>query len=467
MSQKKSRRQTWKKILLLGMFLLLFSIGCTGREANAASTYKIKINKQKCCVTIYKLDDQGKYKPIKAMVCSPGWATQTGTFSLGEKIRWHVLDGPCYGQYCTRIYGGVLFHSVWYNVNYNPGSLSVSSYNKLGTICSHGCVRLNVADAKWIYDNVPSGTPVTIYNSSDPGPLGKPESIKIPYSTPWDPTDIWSAANPWNKKKPVITGAKNQTIDFNSDFDVLKSVKAKNTTGYDATKRITTKILYNGSVVKKIDTRKPGTYKVTYQVKDEIGRKAQKTVKIKVTAQKSTPKITGVKDLYVKAKKYKTKNYALKNVKVTQGGKTLNRKYIKVKFKKIKKNVFRITYLAQNASEQAKAVAKMYIDKKAPVFTGIEEGATYTAPAGQTVDKSYALSLIKVSDNYTKLTTENVDVAIVYDEAAARYQVVYSVKDQAGNKTVVTVYITVAAPAPEAPPASSGAITATGSSVTA
>ncbi len=464
MKQRKGRLQGWKKVLWLGMFLLLFSLGCSGKEAKAASTYKIKINKQMCCVTIYKLNDEGKYKPIKAMVCSPGWATETGTFTLGEKIRWHVLDGPCYGQYCTRIYGGVLFHSVWYNVNYDPGSLSVYSYNKLGTICSHGCVRLNVADAKWIYDNVPSGTPVTIYNSSDPGPLGKPESIKIPYSTPWDPTDIWSEGNPWNNKKPSITGAKNQTVDFNSDFNVLKGVKAKNTTGFDATKRIKTKITYNGNKVKKINTRKPGVYKVTYKVKDEIGRKAQKTVKIRVTAQKATPKITGVKDLYVTAKKYKTKKFALKNVTVTQGGKKLQNKYIKVKFKKIKKNVYRITYLAQNASDQAKAVAKMYIDKKAPVFTGVAEGVTYNVASGQAIDKVYALSLIQVSDNFTELTVEDVKVDIVYDEAAARYQVVYSVADQAGNKTTVTIYIVVAtpaAPAPEPviPPASGGAIT--------
>ena len=460
----------WKRFFFVGVFVVLFCLSCSGKEVKAASTYKIKINKQMCCVTIYKLNDAGKYKPVKAMVCSPGWATETGTFSLGEKIRWHVLDGPCYGQYCTRIYGGVLFHSVWYNNNYDPGSLSVYSYNKLGTIASHGCVRLTVADAKWIYDNVPSGTPVTIYNSSNPGPLGKPAAIKIPYSTPWDPTDIWYDNNPWNNKKPVITGAKNQTIDFNSDFNVLKGVKAKNTTGFDATKRITTQITYNGTSVKKIDTRKPGVYKVTYKMVDEIGRKAKKTVKIRVTAQKVTPKITGVKDLYVTAKKYKTKKFALKKVTVTQNGKKLKDKYIKVKFKKIKKDVFKVIYLAQNASDQAKAVCKMYIDKKAPVITGVENGGSYTAPTGQSIDRAYALSLIQVTDNYTKIEMEAVDVSIVYDEAGARYQVVYTVKDQAGNKTSITIYITVTpapAPAPETPPASGGAVTATGSSITA
>lgn len=96
--------------------------------------------------------------------------------------------GPSYGQYCTRIVGGVLFHSVaGYNMtSYN---LKASDYNKLGSPASHGCVRLCVRDAKWIYDNCSSGTMVTIYDSSDPGPLGKPATIKIPASQNWDPTD--------------------------------------------------------------------------------------------------------------------------------------------------------------------------------------------------------------------------------------------------------------------------------------
>ena len=155
-------------------------------RVSAASTYQIKINKQQNCVTIYKLGNNDK--PVKAMACSTGYATPVGTFPLGEKMRWHTLMGPCYGQYCTRIHGGILFHSVWYYKK-TPSSLSSSAYNKLGVTASHGCVRLTVADAKWIYDNVPSGSPVTVYNSSKPGPLGKPSAIKLPSSSTWDPTE--------------------------------------------------------------------------------------------------------------------------------------------------------------------------------------------------------------------------------------------------------------------------------------
>lgn len=147
------------------------------------NTYVIRVNKQESCITIYK-----DGVPIKAMTCSPGDATPTGTFNLAGKWRWNTLMGGVKGQYCSQIYGDFLFHSVLYN-SANPRTLIASSYNNLGKRVSHGCVRLRVADAKWIFDNCPTGTKIVIYNSSDPGPLGKPTLSKIPGSQNWDPSD--------------------------------------------------------------------------------------------------------------------------------------------------------------------------------------------------------------------------------------------------------------------------------------
>lgn len=42
-------------------------------------------------------------------------------------------------------------------------TLSVQSFEALGTPASHGCVRLLVSDAKWIYDNCKEGTIITVY----------------------------------------------------------------------------------------------------------------------------------------------------------------------------------------------------------------------------------------------------------------------------------------------------------------
>ena len=147
-------------------------------------------------------------------------------------------------------------------------------------------------------------------------------------------------------------------MPYGGSVSVKRGVTAKNTTGYDATSRIKVLIRYNGEVVKKVNTKKPGMYKVIYKLKDEIGRKVQKIVKIKVTASLPIPKITGAGNLYVQSADQLTKANALKNVTITQKGKALDRKYVKVIFKKLKEGVYKVTYQAQNASELAKVSVK-------------------------------------------------------------------------------------------------------------
>lgn len=153
------------------------------------SSYVIKVNKKKNCVTVYAKDGKKGYIiPVKAFVCSTGKATPITTAKTPSKYRWRALVGNCYGQWSTRIKQSILFHSVMYSRTKNT-TLDVKEYNKLGTTASHGCVRLRAGDAKWIYDNCKLKTKVVIYNSSDPGPLGKPKVEKLPKWHKWDPTD--------------------------------------------------------------------------------------------------------------------------------------------------------------------------------------------------------------------------------------------------------------------------------------
>lgn len=165
--------------------------------------YYIKINRRQNCITIYTSDENGEYTvPYKAMICSTGLynATPRGTFHLSTKYLWRELYGKVYGQYATRITGGVLFHSVPYYKK-SKSALCTEKYNKLGQQASMGCVRLTVEDAKWIADNCPSGTTVEIYEDDDPGPLGKPEAAHIDTDSPnkgWDPTDP-DVENPWHQ----------------------------------------------------------------------------------------------------------------------------------------------------------------------------------------------------------------------------------------------------------------------------
>lgn len=163
--------------------------------------YYIKVNRQANCVTIYTLDTEGNYTvPIKAMTCSVGTDNRTplGISKISDKYVWRLLFGDTYGHYSVRFNGHILFHSVPYT-SPNNYSLKEGQFNLLGEPASQGCIRLCVEDAKWIYDNCAKGTIVEVYDSEDPGPLGKPEMPKIDENSPfkgWDPTDP-HPDNPW------------------------------------------------------------------------------------------------------------------------------------------------------------------------------------------------------------------------------------------------------------------------------
>lgn len=195
---------------LLLIILTLSLLGSGLQTALAASQvrsnghpYYIMVNRTANTVTVYGLDENGYYTvPVKAMVCSVGRSgsiTPRGSFSLGSRRAWcRMIDGT-YGQYATQFYGNYLFHSVCYSAA-NPSTLLTYEYNMLGSPASLGCVRLQTADAKWIYDNCAAGTKVTVYDGASPGPLGKPDkavgTITPAMDNGWDPTDP-RENNPW------------------------------------------------------------------------------------------------------------------------------------------------------------------------------------------------------------------------------------------------------------------------------
>ena len=173
----------------------------SGYIAGNGSPYYIRVNKKACVVTVYTLDADGYYTvPLKSMICSTGKGTPTGTFKTKNKYRWKDLIGNVKGQYSTRIVNSILFHSVPYYSS-NENNLEGHLFNLLGQIKSAGCIRLQVADAKWIYDHCPLNTIVQIYENDMPGPFGVPGYIKIPETgifSHWDPTDP-HPNNPWNQ----------------------------------------------------------------------------------------------------------------------------------------------------------------------------------------------------------------------------------------------------------------------------
>lgn len=117
--------------------------------------------------TVYGRDENGDYTVVvRQMLCSTGTRknpSDIGEFTLnGRTARWcYFPEWGSHAQYWTRINSSIAFHSVIYN-SVNTMDLSVSSYKNLGKRASHGCIRLTVADAKWIYSNCGAGTVVTI-----------------------------------------------------------------------------------------------------------------------------------------------------------------------------------------------------------------------------------------------------------------------------------------------------------------
>ncbi len=374
-----------KVIVILTFCLIVLSAVFTGKEeVQAAGSYSLQVNKGTNVVTVFR-----DGKPDRAFVCSVGSATPIGTFYTPNKLRWHVLDGPSYGQYCTRITGGFLFHSVWYYVNGDYASQSYVQYNKLGTTASHGCVRLTVADAKWIYDNCPLGTKVTIiYGSASNDPLGKPEAIKIPAkygSRGWDPTDPMTG-NPYSSLRPSIDVSGAQTkVAFGSEFKPYAGIVGRDSLGND----ISHKLKSSGTV----NTEKIGTYRVTYIITDALGRSASADV-VYTVGDTEQATIKGVKKS--QKKEYNSRLKLRANIKAyTVDKKNLTKDiqikivYPKGKTEKIyKKSTIRLnklgTYLINyyvtnpNNGLVTKVTSKVTVrDTKKPRLTGVSSRKTF------------------------------------------------------------------------------------------
>lgn len=228
-------------------------------------TYAIKVNRQENIVTVYALDEQGYYTvPVRCMRCSTANDENTplGLFNTSDRYDWAWLLGGVYGQYAYQIYGDILFHSVPYETDSND-RLETWEYNKLGTHASMGCVRLCVADAKWIFDNCEYGTQVNIFDSDYYGPMGKPANPYIISDTRnagWDPTDM-TEGNPY-MTEGMIFGAMSRTIEAGEPFDERAGIMAFSKEMEDMTEVL--------KVEGTVDENVCGSYEISYSFTDGI-----------------------------------------------------------------------------------------------------------------------------------------------------------------------------------------------------
>ena len=104
---------------------------------------------------------------IKEMQCSTGTLgdqnteTPLGMFKIivrGEEFFNNAINEGA--KYYLQFFGNYLIHSVPIDKN---GNVIEKEEEKLGSPASHGCIRVTMEDAQWLYDNVPDGGEVFIH----------------------------------------------------------------------------------------------------------------------------------------------------------------------------------------------------------------------------------------------------------------------------------------------------------------
>ena len=176
--------------------------------------YYIEVDRGQHVVRVYTVDETGEYSILaRTMICTTDMYANKpgdGLYRLdGQKMRWgSSLLGENQFQYATRICGKLLFHSINYKLQY-PDMIKPESYATLGTAGSEGSVLLLAADAKWIYDNVPAGTPVRFLSTTPDSALleslAAPELGKSGFD-PTDPRDNNPDYDPtYEESKPEVT----------------------------------------------------------------------------------------------------------------------------------------------------------------------------------------------------------------------------------------------------------------------
>ena len=292
--------------------------------------YVLVVYKGSQVVVAYEADINGKYDPKQAyrkMICSTGSSsglTPNGTFKIYNKYAYRALQGS-YGQYASRFNGGILFHSVPIaqsadTVEAGRSMMSTAAYNKLGSPASHGCVRMLVRDAKWIYNNCKLGTKVIVTGESSPvGGAGKPALKRYPPYTNsigdrgWDPTDP-HPDNPYNNPdialvKSVSLNTKKAELKTGDSLQLEAQVKPENalekSVSWSSSDETIAKVDKEGLVT----ALKEGTVVITVTTKDG-GKTAKCTINVIGETETTTTPVTTIKPTTPAATKQTTTTVA-------------------------------------------------------------------------------------------------------------------------------------------------------------
>ena len=116
----------------------------------------VDTNEHKVCVFEGGTGNWHLAKVFDCTTGAPATPTVLGTFSVYDRGYSFGSGYTCY--YYTAFYGPYYFHSVLYD----EGTFNIQD-GRIGESLSHGCVRLAIENAQWIYENIPNDTTVITF----------------------------------------------------------------------------------------------------------------------------------------------------------------------------------------------------------------------------------------------------------------------------------------------------------------
>lgn len=141
-------------------------------DAKAAKTssstgYLLLCDRSTCYTAVYT-GSKGNWKRVKFWQCCVGASvtpTPKGSYTVeGKEYVFHGEENSysCYYGVVFNSARELMFHSVGYKNNGSQKDKDII-FSNLGSWASHGCVRLKLENAKWLYDHMTTGTKVVIF----------------------------------------------------------------------------------------------------------------------------------------------------------------------------------------------------------------------------------------------------------------------------------------------------------------
>jgi lipoprotein-anchoring transpeptidase ErfK/SrfK len=150
-----TRATRTRRMRLHRLILAFVAVLAATTAANAsADTFRVRVVLDSRQVQIYR--DGRILRDFTAAVGAPSTPTVTGRFKIIAHYRFYRSDGEPYAEF-----GGFVLAinawrgagQFWFHHGYG---------GDYGQAVSHGCIRLPDADVRWMFYELPNGTPVRI-----------------------------------------------------------------------------------------------------------------------------------------------------------------------------------------------------------------------------------------------------------------------------------------------------------------